>query len=430
VNALLARLTPPPTRRELVIVLAAIVAGVALRLAYVAATRHHALAGDEIEYDLEARLGAAGHFLWSSTPYNIVHASTWKSPAYPAFLTVLYKLLGSGTDKVIAAQVILLTPFLIGLTWLAGRRLFTPAVGVLAALVVAVYPNAWQFDVRLYSEALANPLTTALLLVVLTTAVLSWRRALTVGVLLGVLLLVRSSSVLLVAGIALLWWWRGGARDGTLKLAATLAVAALVVAPWSIRNATLDGPWVPVSVQSAAGYGVFNDDAAHDAAHRWAWRPLPTRDVQLFKAPRSDGAFYKELNKRTFDYIGDHPSSVPKAFWHNGVLRLWDLRKPSEALFEVPFEGRTRAVTAVGFYMYWVLAALALAGLVGLWRRGRRDLVLTLAAIALAASVVYTTDAGTRYRAPFEPLIVVLAMSVVAPYIARRERLSRLLGTS
>jgi hypothetical protein len=34
-------------------------------------------------------------------------------------------------------------------------------------------------------------------------------------------------------------------------------------------------------------------------------------------------------------------------------------------------------------------------------------------ALALAASVVFTIDAGTRYRAPLEPLIAVLACSAV-----------------
>jgi hypothetical protein len=59
----------------------AIVLGVALPLAYVTLTAvNHALAGDEIEYDIEAKFAAAGHFLWSTTPYGNAHASTWKAP--------------------------------------------------------------------------------------------------------------------------------------------------------------------------------------------------------------------------------------------------------------------------------------------------------------------------------------------------------------
>jgi len=51
---------------------------------------------------------------------------------------------------------------------------------------------------------------------------------------------------------------------------------------------------------------------------------------------------------------------------------------------------------------------------VGLWRlRRRRELVLPVLAMALAASVVFTVAAATRYRLPLEPLIVILACAAL-----------------
>ncbi len=434
VRGWLDRLAPVPTRRELSFVLVAVIGGILIRLAYIAATKDHRLAGDEVEYDLEARLTAMGHWFYSTTPYgdNVTlqgaAPSTWKAPGYGLFAGILYKLLGSGADKTLAAQAVLLGPAVIVLTWLFARRFFGITAGVLAALLVAVYPNAWQFDVRLYSEALANPLTTLALFLMLTTIAVTWRRVWTVGLVMGVLLLIRPSSLLLFAGILVIWLARGGFRLGLTRFAATVGVAALVVLPWSVRNLTLDGPWVPISVQSAAGYGVFNADSAADGVHPWAWRPLPKRDEELFKTRRTDGELYKELNSRMFDYIKDNPSSVPKAFYWNGIRRLWDLRSPADAVYETQFEGRTDSITKVGLYMYWVLVLLALGTLVGFVRSGRRDIVLALAAVALAASVVYTTDGGTRYRAPLEPLIVVLAVGAVAPLLSRRPGIERALG--
>jgi 4-amino-4-deoxy-L-arabinose transferase-like glycosyltransferase len=427
-SAWLDRLNPPPTRRELIFVGAAIALGVLLALGYVIVTRGHTLVGDEVEYDLEAKLAVAGNWFWSSTPYGDPHASTWKAPGYGAFLGVVYNVLGSNADRALALQAILVPPFTIGLTWLLARRLFGVTAGVLAALIVALYPNAWQFEVRLYSEALAIPLTVAVLLAVFTARELTWRRVVLVGGLLGVVVLVRPSSIVLIPPIAVCWWALGGARTGTSRLAATLAIAALVVAPWSIRNATLPGPWVPISVQSAAGYGVFNDDSANDPDHPWAWRPLPRRDAELFEVSRTDGELYRELNSRMFDYIGDHPSSVPKAFFWNGLVRLYDVRAPGQALDETAFEGRTRSVAAAGLVMYWVLAVLAIAGMVLAWRRGRRALVIACVSLAAAAAIVYTTDGGTRYRAPLEPLIVVLASSVIAPMLGRTRLGSELSG--
>jgi hypothetical protein len=95
------------------------------------------------------------------------------------------------------------------------------------------------------------------------------------------------------------------------------------------------------------------------------------------------------------------------------------VRPPGDTLREVPFQGRTRAVAATGYYLYWPLVLLALAGLVRLWRDHRREVVLAVLLLAAAASVVHVSVAVTRYRAVYEPLIVVLAASVVAPRFSR-----------
>lgn len=397
--------------RERRLVAAAVVVAVGVRLAYVLLTQDHALAGDEVEYDIEARYAADGRFLWTTTPYGEPHASTWKAPVYPALLGALYALVGPAPDRALVLQTLLLAPLTILATWQLGRRLAGPAVGVVAAFGVALYPGAWQYDVRLYSESVSTPLTTATLAVLVAAA--SRRSWALVGGLVGVGVLVRPSSVLLLAGVAVVAWARHGPRGGTARLLAVVAIAVAVVAPWSVRNALLPGPWVPVSVQSGAAYGVFNDDAAQDDDHRWAWRPLPRRDVDLFARERTDGELYRDLLGRAGDYVRENPGSVPQAFWANGVQRLWDLRSPSDALFEVQFEGRTRAVAAVALGAYWPLLVLAVGGLVRLWRSGRREVVLAVAALALASSVVYTTDGGTRYRAPLEPLVVVLAATAL-----------------
>jgi hypothetical protein len=425
---LLAKLNPRASRRELMWVAGAVLLALAIRIVYVIATKDHSLAGDELEYDLEAKLAADGHWLQTTTPYHDAHASVWKAPGYPVFLSLMYTILGSDDTRAIFAQVLIFTPISIVVTWLLGRSLFGVTAGVLAAIVLAVYPNAWQYDVGLYSEVIATPLGIAMLLVVFTTKELTWRRVATVGVMLGLLLLIKPAAILWVTGIAVVWWSLRGARGGTGWIAATVGIAILVVAPYSIRNATLDGPWVPLSLQTAAGYGTFNDDAALDGTHPWAWRPETKRDADLFRVKRTDGELYNELNERTRDYIKDHPSSLVKTFARNGVQRTWDLRPLSQVNYELQFEGRTVAVADVGWLMYIFLGLLTLFALWRLWRTKRRTLVLALLATALAASAGYSTAGGTRYRQPFEPLIVVLAMSAVAPLITRRPRLAAVFG--
>jgi 4-amino-4-deoxy-L-arabinose transferase-like glycosyltransferase len=401
----------PAARRELALLGLAIGLGLAVRLIYLFATRHYRLAGDEPEYDAEGQLIAQGHLFWTRLPYGILHAGAWKAPGYPAWVGLWYALLGHHPFAVRLLQVPF-GPITIGLTWLLARRLFGVRVAVAAAFVVALYPLAFQYEELLYPEALATPLTVALLIVMLTGP-LSRRRAILFGVLLGLALFVRPTSEFLLLGALVAWCLRAGWRRGLGLTVISAAVAMLVVAPWTIRNAIVMHGFIPISMQDAALYGTFNSQSAGDAEFPYVWLPEPANVVPLFNKhhPLSDVTLRSRLIHAGVSYISAHPDSVLKAFFWNGLSRLWDIRRRSHSLVEVPFEGRSRLVTNLGLDVYDFLLPLAL---VGLWRaRRRRALVWGVLALALGASIVFTVDSGTRYRAPLEPLIAVLACAGV-----------------
>lgn len=397
------------SRRELYLLLGAIALGLVVRVAYVLITHGHTLAGDEPEYEAQARFFSDGHLFWSTLPYGTPHPSVWKAPGYPAWVGTLYALGGENVLRVLLAQT-LLGPVTIFLTWLLARRLLGAKVALAAAAIAAVYPNMWQWEARLYPEALALPLALLVFVLVLGRRPTP-RLALAAGVAMGASVLVRPTSVFLFAGIAVAWSLTGGWRRGLALSALVVGVAALLVTPWTLRNYRVTDAFVPLSIQDAAAYGTFNDDAANDPIRPWAWRAYTRRDADVIKRPRSDVAFRDELEQRALDYVREHPSSLPKAFFWNGLSRTWDVRRPARALDEVPFEGRTRAVAAVGLAIYYVLL---IGALVGLWRlRSRREIVLPVLALALGASIVFTVAAATRYRVPLEPLVVLLACAAL-----------------
>lgn len=402
--------------RELLAVTAIAALGFAIRLAFVLLTQDHTLAGDEVEYDIQGEFIADGRWFWSTTPFGEPHPSMWKAPGYPLFVGGVYALLGADPDRVLLVQA-LIGPLTIVLTWLLARRLFGPPIALAAAAVVAIHPFAWQFDVRLFAESLVTPLTLVILLLFLERPA-TVRRAAGIGALTGVMILIRPSAVYLLPGVAVAWAIAGGFRRGAGLAAVTLAVACLVVVPWTVRNYELSGAFVPISVQDAALYGVFNDDAANDPVYPWGWRAFTTRDRDILERARgSEVELRRILRSRSFDYIKAHPDSVPKAFFWNGLSRFWDVRRPARILHEVSFTGRSRTLTAIGIGVHYVLLPLAL---LGLWLARRRPaLVLPLAAIALSASIVFTADATTRYRAPFEPVIAILAAFAVHQLVAR-----------
>ena len=309
------------------------------------------------------------------------------------------------------------------LTWLLGRRLFGPEAGIAAAAVTALFPFAWEYYGLLYSEALAIPLTVAVFLLLLERTPTTGR-ALGVGALIGVGILVRPTSFFLFAAVLTAFVIAAGWRRGVGLTALAVALAALVVVPWTVRNYVVAGALIPISIQDAAAYGTFNSQSASDPEFPYAWRAV-LRDPPdvLAGPPVSDAELRSGLQDFAFDYIGDHPSSLAGAFFWNGLSRFWDIRRPAHAVFETPFEGRSRTLGWIGIFAYWAILALAVAAL---WTyRRRRALVIPILAMALAASVVFLSDAGTRYRAPLEPLLVVLACGFAVPPLVARFRARR-----
>jgi len=166
----------------------------------------------------------------------------------------------------------------IWLSWLLGRRLFGPRVAIAAAVVVAVYPFAWQYEELLYSESFATPLTIAFLVLGLTGRP-SRRRAVLAGVVLGVALLVRPTSIILLAPLAVCLVFRIGWPRAAVLSALTAALAVLVVAPWTIRNAVVEHGFVPISLQDAAAYGTFNPVSTIPSIPTLGARSTPARDT-------------------------------------------------------------------------------------------------------------------------------------------------------
>jgi 4-amino-4-deoxy-L-arabinose transferase-like glycosyltransferase len=386
---------------------------VAIRLAYVLITAGHTPVNDELEYHREAIFISHGKWFWSTIPYGIAHESLIKPPLYPLWVGLWYTLFGPHLDVVLGIQAVVFGAATMTLSWALARRLFGPTAALATVAVLAVYPFAWQFEVRLFSEGLATPITVLVLLLFLDRVPTFWRAA-GVGALVGVALLVRPTSLFLLAGIVVAWLVATGLRNGAWRRGVglslvSIAAAALVVAPWTYRNYRVTGGFVPISLQDINAYGTFNSDAANDPEYPYAWRPTPSRDRDLATRRLSDIELRRILLSRARQYISDHPFSVVEAFFWNGITRFWDLRRPKHVLAEVPFEARSATFTWIGLVMYWALLAGAI---VGLWRlRHRPRLLWPILALFLAASVVVTTEAHTRYRAPLEPLIVMLACS-------------------
>lgn len=316
----------------------------------------------------------------------------------------------------------------VSLVGLLGRRVVSPAVGLIAAALAAVYPMLFLSEATLMAESLYVGLV-ALLLLCAYRAYDDPKpvRFVVLGAAIGLATLTRAEGILLgiVVVVPLAMWLRNlTARERIARIGVALGVALVVVAPWTIRNAVRFHAFVPVSNNVATLIDGANCDATYGGSQIGLWREtFSTLDVGLGPAfaqarycfvgfdirdPHFDEAKAASADTRAgLRYARHHLGSLPKVAAVR-VLRTWGLYAPSQQVNFESLEGRPRSWQLRGTQMYWVLLPLALVGAVLL--RRRRRAIWPLAATAITVTIVAATTYGQqRFRIAAEPAILVLA---------------------
>jgi 4-amino-4-deoxy-L-arabinose transferase-like glycosyltransferase len=290
---------------------------------------------------------------------------------------------------------------------LAGLRLAGPRVGLLAAGIVAVYPNFWINDSLVMSESLALLIVAAALVVALDfDRAPSAGRAVALGVLVGLGALTRSEIALFAVGFASIAWWRaaGHARRALFPVL-VVAASVLTIAPWAMYNlARFTEPVLLSTNDGTTLLGANCDRTYYDDLGGWDIRCLdPGGDDGTDASVRS-----RERRAVAVDYARDHVGRWPivVAARLGRVVDVYGLR----SLVALD-RGEEKAAWAVwvGIVMWWLLAAAAVVGWVVLRRRkvaARWWLVVPLASVLITTILFYGAH---RIRAPAEPVIVLLA---------------------
>ena len=308
------------TERRLVVVAAGLSALVGVL--YVALLVHDApLAGDQRDYDAYGRLAADGMWFWLDVPYGTPRPSAWKAPGYPAVGRALVHARARAGPGVGLVQAVTVGPAIVWLTWRLAHRFGLDTRGrVLAAFGVALYPAVWQWTGLLYADALAIPLAPR------GAARGAQRRA------------------------------DPAARRRRRRPARRLPARAADVLPAARRRARrvarrrrpqADGDRrrdrgrrrrpSPRPVADPQRRRRRRADPLRPGRRRWpapsTTRPPTTTSTRTRGGPSSsatstcstrrsrssDSELRSRLIARGRDYIADHPSSVPKAFFYNGA---------------------------------------------------------------------------------------------------------------
>lgn len=377
--------------RGFVQVVAAIaVGGAALRaLVLFTVARHTVGIGDWWFYHWQAGLIAGGRgFL---DPFQLLqhHAvpSAGHPPLYPLVLAGLTKI-GLGGTLGHRSLGLVLGPVTIVLVALIARRVAGERAGIAAAAIAAVYPIFIGVDTDLMSEVVYGPLVAGSVLAALYLVDRPRvRTCALLGALIGLAALTRTEAVLIVPLLGLPLAWRGGGgRARVARLAAVVGACALVLAPWTIRNATTFGRFVPISTNDATVAAGANCHLTYHGTDMGGWniqcisqRTSSEDSVQAAKW-RSEGIHYAT------HHLGRLPVVATVRF-----LRVWDFWQPRR---QVQFaEGRQHRVEQAGVAMYWLLLPLALMGLLSIRTR-------FVHWILIAPFVMVSITAVTGYGVP------------------------------
>ncbi|MFO7590738.1 MAG: glycosyltransferase family 39 protein [Acidimicrobiia bacterium] len=289
-----------------------------------------------------------------------------------------------------------------------GRAVRGPRVGLIAAGIAAVYPNLFMNDGIVMAESLA-----ALFVALALWAAYRLRltgstgAAAVLGVCCGFAALARAELILLAPALGipmLLGANRGAWRDWIRPVLTVGAVTALVVSPWVVRNLVVFEEPAFLSTGDGLVLTGANCDEVYEGPRIGFWslacagKSSKTEDAAVLSSRQRDAAL---------DYMGEHLDRLP-AVVAARVGRVWGIFRPVQTLRFSEFEGRSHAPAMSGLVMYWILAGLAIGGVVV--QRRRRALVWPLlvpvALVTLIAAVGYGT---IRFRVPAEVSIVVLA---------------------
>jgi 4-amino-4-deoxy-L-arabinose transferase-like glycosyltransferase len=420
--------------------------------------------GDSYVYHYGANLLVQGKGLVIPTDYRLsggvaARAAGDHPPLFTLFLAA-FSFVGAKSWLWHEHAVIALGALNIFLTGLLGRLVagrFWPDrrrewVGFAAAMLMAVYPYVWLSDVMVLSETLA--MTANLVVALLCYRVLRdqrWVWVVALGAAAGAAALVRAEMVLLGPLLILPLLLRVRALSFRQQ-AGRIAVAALamvvVLAPWLYRNLTIYDQTVTMSTGTGITLANTNCDdtyygggtgfwsfrcidvlpwnrseeelRATDAAQLRQWvdqsaipAPADASPDQLVDllvahartADQSDDEVY--LRAVGLDYVKSHLSRLPVVVAAR-FGRMWGLYRPAQQLSLENGEGRPEDAARWGLAMFYPLMLLALGGTVVLARR-REPLLPLLVPVGIVTLAAVTAFGQSRYRAPAEPLLMVLA---------------------
>jgi 4-amino-4-deoxy-L-arabinose transferase-like glycosyltransferase len=381
---------------------------------------HAMTKGDEADYHAIATHLVAGQGFTATeeTP------TARRPPAYPVFLSLIYRVTGPSAAAGRVAQIVL-GVLVVWLTMRVARAWFGETASVWAGWFAALNPFLIFLSGYLLTENLYLVFVLGAMAATPTASALcnqSWRRTAASAILLGMATLTRPSGLPMLEWVlaAALLFSAAAWRRRAMRCAVVLVLFALVMAPWLVRNTRLVGAPVLTTHGGITFYQGNNEKVATTPQWRGGAAPLEVlpgydRLAGMPELERDRAAW--QLGRA---YLRSHPGQVPSLVaWK--LIRCWRL-KSDMGLSGIrsgwwfnnhSVLGRMAARFDAGMIYAVVLLPLFLAGL-WMTRARWRELMFGYGAILVHTAVAVVFFGSLRTRIPVEPMICVFAGAALA----------------
>jgi tetratricopeptide (TPR) repeat protein len=377
------------------------------------------LMGDSRGYDEWARRIAAGDWIGSDVFYQ--------APLYPYFMGAVYSVAGHDVLAVRVCQAIL-GSISCALLAHAAWRLFSKRAGIIAGLILALYPPAIFFDGLVQKTAIDGFLTGLAIWIlsgILVSPTSSRWPWVGLGATMGALSLTRENALILIGVIALWCLLKSGrpsARPDVTPIAAFIFGVALLLMPVAVRNYAVGGGFYLTTSQfgpnlylgnnartdgtagsliSGRGSSEYERQDAIDLAERASGRRLTPGEVSSY------------WTDQTLAFIKSQPGSWLKLMGRKVVL-LWNTAEAFDTESQESYaEWSPLLGPGAVIGNFGLLVPLAGFGVLVTWPHRRRLWVFYALALTYSASVVIFFIYA-RYRYPLVPFLVLFASAGLA----------------
>ncbi|HZZ78861.1 MAG TPA: hypothetical protein VFE62_10110 [Gemmataceae bacterium] len=354
---------------------------------------------------------------------NVYHDPTGPtahvSPLYPFILAGIYAVLPPySLASMLLQSLLAMAAFAVTLAllpWLARRAVLTEWAGWLAAFVLAVLPiNFYYESFGDWEQPLAGLVFVLLCGCFLELRAGAWEnRALIVGtgMATGIAALL-SPSLVPAAGmmiLAELVWPTAPRRRILAGAAGVLGIAALMVAPWTIRNYHALGGFVPLRSNFGLELWFGNHDGATGSSNiDWSdpdmsekmRHPHPNVDECRRLSNMGELAYMRSRQAEAVAWIGEHPGEFVRLTGTRARI-FWFPGHESFNNHSVFTTIKIVGFGAISLLMFFSLARLA-------W--SRHPSVALFAAALFGATFIYLiTHVELRYRLPVHAVTGLLA---------------------